>query len=139
MPLIVSLYNREWQYDQTLSLYQQELRANGFTNYNFIKFAHEYRQKTSENEWGPWTKYTNTQVSKIAYNQDGKPGNFIDAHGDPCSAIWLTKSNGDYPDDHFMVATHVTFIWNGFIWHSSCDGDGGGSNYQIENSNDNRD
>jgi hypothetical protein len=38
-----------------------------------------------------------------------------------------------------MVATHATFIWNGFVWHSSCDGDGGDDNYQIENSNDNRD
>ena len=113
-------------------------KNNGFTNYNFIKFAHSYRQKRDGN-WSDWTNYTNTQVSKIAYNQDGKPGNFIDAHGDPCSAIWLTKANGDYPDDHFMVATHTTFIWNGFIWHSSCDGDAANGNYQIEYSTDNRD
>ena len=38
-----------------------------------------------------------------------------------------------------MVATHATFIWNGFIWHSSCDGDAASDNYQIENSDDNRD
>lgn len=143
MPIIVSLYKREWQLP--LAGYSGEYwdddtdrMDSGFTNYNFIKFVHQYRQKR-DGKWGPWTDYTNTQVSKIAYNQDAKPGNFIDAHGDPCCAIWLTKSNGDYPDNHFMVATHATFIWNGFVWHSSCDGDGGGDNYQIENSDDNRD
>ena len=101
---------------------------------------HTYRTSSDDGEnWTEWKNYSTTNVDKIAYTQDKKPGNFIDAHGDPCSAIWLTKPNGDYPDDHFMVATHATFIWNGFIWHASCDGDGGSSEYQIENSNDNRD
>jgi hypothetical protein len=101
---------------------------------------HTYREKDNNDNWSDWKKYSPTYVDKIAYaSSDGKPGNFIDAHGDPCSAIWLTKSNGDYPDNHFMAATHATFIWNGFVWHSSCDGDADNSDYQIENSNDNRD
>lgn len=139
-PIIVSLYNRRWQYNESIYEQERNARDHGFTNYNYIEYMHTYRQKDNNGNWSNWQAYSTTRVDKIAYaSPEGKPGNFIDAHGDPCSAIWLTKSNGDYPDDHFMVATHATFIWNGFIWHSSCDGDAAGDNYQIENSNDNRD
>ena len=58
--------------------------------------------------------------------------NFLDAHGDYCSYIEMTKLDRQYLTDIYHDNSVATFVWNGFIWKTSIDVD---SNGQLDVAN----
>lgn len=52
------------------------------------------------------------------------PAQFLDAHGNLCSAIKLTDSLGNYSGEDCVDQSFVTFIWTGFVWKCTCDDEG---------------
>lgn len=61
------------------------------------------------------------------------PANFIDGHGDLCAAIQLTYDDGSYLGGDYVQCSTATFIWTGYVWHSSVDVD---THYQCYGSGD---
>ena len=62
------------------------------------------------------------------YGKEGqrKYCNFLDAHGDYCSYIEMTKLDGQYLTDIYHNNSVATFVWNGFIWKTNIDVDANG-------------
>ena len=62
------------------------------------------------------------------YGKEGyrKYCNFLDAHGDYCSYIEMTKLDRQYLTDIYHDNSVATFVWNGFIWKTNIDVDANG-------------
>lgn len=103
-----------------VGVYKYNEKEEGYTNDNFLFYD------------------TNGTYAGLYYNtafmMNNVPANFIDGHGDLCAAIQLTNDDGNYLTGDYVTASTATFIWTGYVWHSSVDVD---TNFQIYGSGDN--
>ena len=85
-------------------------------------------------EYKPNGQYANGGKSMWNYGKKDqrKYCNFLDAHGDYCSYIELSKLDRQYLTDIYHDNSFATFVWNGFIWKTNIDVD---SNGQLDVAN----
>lgn len=82
-------------------------------NCNFLK-----RRRAEDGTFKSWSK----QGWNYGTENHHVYCNFLDAHGDYCSYIEMTRLNRtEYLTDIYHDNSFATFVWNGFIWKSSID------------------
>lgn len=102
-----------------VGVYDYDDDSDGFTNDNFLFYD------TNGTRAGQY--YNNS------FTMNNTPANFIDGHGDLCAAIQLTYDDGSYLEGDYVQCSTATFIWTGYVWHSSVDVD---THYQCYGSGD---